>query len=225
MKKEKNSRGRCTMSSKWHPPFCLFYSSAYFTLPLYLLFSQPLATCHPATQKLEGGLSGQWWWIKLYSHFHFQRNTSHCHQIPAKLPVKGGKDIRDNVDNYPRRCWKNRVGCREMELGEALTLHKRDAMSDFALVPMLLGDGVQTVQQRWFIFQDYKPPGSHPLKPGPQHQNVRASHGDLPPGTLACLSSTSGRPIPTSPFLVPTSLRRLVFRSPSNSVSDVWATR
>lgn len=36
---------------------------------------------------------------------------------------------------------------REIEFGEASTLHKRGAMSDFALVPMFLRDGVKMVQQ------------------------------------------------------------------------------
>lgn len=83
---------RGVLSSKWLPPFSLFCSFADFTLPLYLLSPWPLDTCHPLTQELEGGLMRWWWWLKLYSHFHFQRNTSHCHQILAKRPVKGGED-------------------------------------------------------------------------------------------------------------------------------------
>lgn len=200
MKKEKNSAERCTLSSKWLPPFSLFCSFADFTLPLYLLSPWPLDTCHPLTQEPEGGLMRWWRWLKLYSRFHFQRNTSHCHQILAKRPVKGVKTGND-VDNYSRQCWKDRVTSREIEFGEALTLSKRGAMSDVALVPMFLRDGVKMVQQWWFIFQESKPPGSHSLKPGPQHQNVRAFHEHLLPKNSGSPEiATRDTPFPILPF-------------------------
>lgn len=45
------------------------------------------------------------------------------------------------------------------------------------------------------------------------------------PGPWLIWGAPQDAPLPTSPCLVPTSLRRFVVRSPSSSVSDVWATR
>lgn len=217
-RKRQSREAHCEFTAKSTFLFILFL---YFTFPFYLLFPQPLTTCHPKTQKLEGGL----WWIKLYSHFHFQRNTSHCHQIPAKLPVKGEEDIRNLWITTRGNAARTTGWDAERLIWRGLTLHKRDAVSDSALVPVLLGEGVKKkVQQQRFKFQDSKP-GSHSLKPGPQHRNVRASHGDLPQEPCLTWTAPQDAPFPTSPCLVPTSLRRFVVRSPSSSVSDVWATR
>lgn len=88
-----NRRGRCTVSSKRLPLFLC--SSAYFTLRLSL--SAVFSThCHLPSSWHRSWKEAYQDGNKLYSHFHFQRNTSHCHQIPAKLPVKGREDIGNN---------------------------------------------------------------------------------------------------------------------------------
>lgn len=135
-RKRQSREAHCEFTAKSTFLFILFL---YFTFPFYLLFPQPLTTCHPKTQKLEGGL----WWIKLYSHFHFQRNTSHCHQIPAKLPVKGEEDIRNLWITTRGNAARTTGWDAEGLIWRGLTLHKRDAVSDSALVPVLLGEGVK----------------------------------------------------------------------------------
>ena len=192
--KEKNSRRKCTVHSKWLPLFSLFCSSTYFTLHLslptvatFFINLLPLAILHlkkkiywlilrerhqfvvpfiyvfigwflyvpwlgnePSTLAYQDDALTSWttwpghhlpssWhrsWkeayqdgIKFYSHFHFQKNTSHCHQIPAKLPVKGREDTGSDVHNFPRQCQENERGGRGMVSGEALTLHTTGAMS------------------------------------------------------------------------------------------------
>lgn len=44
-----------------------------------------------------------------YSHSHFQRNISHCHQNAARLSAKWGENVRDDVDNYTRQGWRMSV--------------------------------------------------------------------------------------------------------------------
>lgn len=90
--------------SLYSVPLPISPSSLICCLPLAILL----------TQKLEVGLSRRWWRITFYSHFHFQRNTSHCHQIPAKLPVKRGEDIR-NMKQLSKTMLKEWQGGRQRE--------------------------------------------------------------------------------------------------------------
>lgn len=68
---------------------------------------------------------------RLYSHFHFRRNTFHGHQIPAKLPVKGREDIGKMLITIQDNAEKMKRGRQRNPVWEALTLHRRGAMSDF----------------------------------------------------------------------------------------------
>lgn len=124
---------------------------------------------------------------------------------------------------------RERVGGKEIEFRKALTLHKRGAVSDFALVSRFLRESIRTVQESNSEDSYSRILDFLSLTPGlsvPQHQNGRAFPRDLPSGDPGSPEvATQDAPFPTPPFLVLTSLRRLVFRSPSSSVSDVWATR
>lgn len=116
-------------------PHFSHYSVPLPTSPscLYLLSPQPLATCHPTDIGARGGLLRWWRLIELYSHFHFRRNTSHCHQIPAKLPVTDGGDIKNNVGQVSKATLKEGQVGGETEFRKVLMLHKRGAASDSAL--------------------------------------------------------------------------------------------
>lgn len=105
MKKEKNSRGRwLSVQKDSHFSLCSVPLPISPSAFLYLLSFQPIATCHPSDTAAGRRLMRMVMVKRLYSHFHFQRNTSHCHQIPARLSVKRRR--REQVGNYPRQRWK-----------------------------------------------------------------------------------------------------------------------
>lgn len=122
------------------------HSKVHFSLYSVPLFHLPILSavsstpCHLTSYDTE---ARRFTVNQLYSHFHFQRNTSHCHQIPAKLPVKGEEDIRNPRITTRGNAARTTGWDAERSIWKGLTLHKRDAMSDFALVPVLLGEGVK----------------------------------------------------------------------------------
>lgn len=106
--KEENSRGRYTASSEWFPLFCLLCSSAYFTPtpPLSDVSSMPWHL--PSSDKgARRRLNEMVMVDQALLTFSFSKKYFSLPPDPCQATCKGGEDITNNVDNYPRQCWKN----------------------------------------------------------------------------------------------------------------------
>lgn len=160
----KTAEGSDTGSSRWLPLFSQFWSPTYFFLPLSLsVYSPSPATCHPSDTRARKRLITVVLNQALLT-FSFSKKYFSLPPDPCQATCGKEEDRRNNPDDYL--------------LGDTSSVgrFRAGAISDWALVPMVFRDGIETVQLCYFLLQDSKPPGSSLPTPGTQHQNISASY-------------------------------------------------